>query len=108
MTKWRATEVCACVIVGGADPRASITWQPFAELVERAERQREVRLEIERARRLKALRADAWRHWAPNGAATAIADAVGVPEHEIAPPLADAVERHLSDLAQAVERLEET
>jgi hypothetical protein len=88
VTKWRATEVSACVVVGGADPRAHIEWRPFAELVERAERQRAVRLEIERAKCLSALKADAWRHWASNGAATAIADAVGVPEHEIAPPLA--------------------
>ena len=106
VTRWLATEISASVIIGGADPRASITWQPFAELVERTERQREVRLEVERARRLRALRADSWRHWASNGAAGHRRPwACRAPDRAAPGRCRRAPSR---DLARAVERLEET
>ena len=101
--KWRATEISACVLVGGADPNARISWRPFSELAELTQQHRAARAEMEQARRELALKADSWRHWAQNGAATQIAEAVGVAEDRLAGPLASAVEDHLRQLSESVQ-----
>jgi hypothetical protein len=94
--RWVADEIS--IVACGADEGAGFVPATLAELVELREQKRIARTIVERIARATALKAAEWRHWATNGGATTIAAAVGVPEHKIVSPLAEAVERHLAEL----------
>jgi hypothetical protein len=95
---WLATEVSACVT--GADRNATISPRPYAELAALREERRAERIDRERAGRVAGLKGDAWRRWARNGAADALAYRLAVSVDRISEPLADLVEAHLEELSR--------
>jgi hypothetical protein len=97
---WAATEISACIT--GADAGAHISCRPLEELAALREQRMARRLERERSEKIAALRGDAWRHWATNGAAEFVGAAAGVSAHKIQAPLISAVERHLAELESHV------
>jgi hypothetical protein len=97
--RWKPTEIS--IVCQGADEGALVCAMPdYFELAAEVDKRRAARLEAERAERVASLKGDAWRGWALDGAATNLAERLGIAVEFVRPVLLSEVEQHLAQLEQ--------